>query len=524
MRRVLSALSALCLLIAFLPAGALRFTVAAETYENLTYSVSNGEATITDCDASVTGSLTIPATIADYPVTTIGLSAFADCTGLTDITIGENVTTIGDYAFSGCTQLTAITIGGKVTSIGSAAFSGCSGLSSIAVADGNLVYHSAGNCLIETSSQTLIAGCKNSVIPTDGSVTAIGRLAFYKCDGLTAITIPDNIVSVGVSAFEGCAQLTAIAIGNGVASIGNSAFLGCTALTDVIIPDSVTTMGVFVFSGCTKLTSVTVGDNVTAIGNSVFSGCTELADVIIGNSVISIDVFAFSGCAKLTDITIPNSVTTIGKFAFYNCGELASVEIPESVSTIGNNAFSGCTQLSLSISVVNTYAISYAQNNSIPYTTKGSLAVTTVTLRPGSAGVYFSGSMDWAKNNSAVLSYGFAVSTENPLPVADGSDESSLYTKGGTSVLISGVMKTENTNEVNASNAKMAIYARAYVLLADGEYMYGDVVQVSLRQVVIAAQNKWDALSTVQREALTQMYADYSDVMSSWDVPNLKEA
>lgn len=498
MKKVLAVLSVLCLLIIFLPAA-----VTAETYENLTYSVSDGKVTITDCDTSATGTLTIPATIGGYPVTTIATSAFADCTGLTAITIGENVTAIGTAAFSGCT-----------------------GLSSVAVAEGNPVYHSDGNCLIETSSKTVIAGCKNSVIPADGSVTAIGSLAFYKCNALTAITIPDSVVSVGASAFDGCTQLADITIGNGVTSIGNSAFFDCTALTEVVIPDSVTTMGVYVFSGCTGLTSVDIGDKVTAIGNSAFSGCTELTDVTIGSSVATIDVFAFSGCSKLTDIYIPNSVTTIGKFAFYNCGALEKVQISEGVSSIGNNAFAGCTQVKLLIDEDNTYAISYAQNNSVSYTTYGigSLAVTTVTLKPGAVGVYFGSNLDWAENNPEVLSYGIAVSTENPLPVADDSDESSLYTQGSTSVLIKDVMKTANTDKENTTNARTKIYARVYVQMTDGEYIYSDVVEANLLQVVVAAQNKWEKLSAAQKDALMQMYDTYSDVMRFWDVPNLKAA
>ncbi len=498
MKRLLFVLSMLCLLITFFPGA-----VSAETYENMTYTVAGGAVTITDCAPSATGKLTIPATIDGYPVTTIAMSAFADCTGLTDVTVGKNVTSVGTGVFSGCTGLSAIT-----------------------VAEGNPVYHSAGNCLIETSSKTVIAGCKNSVIPTDGSVTAIDRLAFYKCNALTAITIPDSIVSVGASAFEGCSQLADVTIGKGVTSIGNSAFWDCTALTEIIIPDSVTTMGVYVFCGCTGLTSVTIGEKVTVVGNSVFSGCAELAEVSIGSSVATIDIFAFSGCSKLTDISIPSSVTTIGKFAFYNCGQLESIQISESISTIGSNAFAGCTELKLLIDEDNAYAISYAQKNGIAYAAYGigSLAVTTVTLRPGVAGVYFKSNLDWAEHDPDIRSYGIAVSVYNPLPVADGSDKSSLCAQGGTSVLIKNVMKTENSSEVNTSRACTPIYARVYVQLSDGQYVYSEPAQVTLQWVVTAAQNNWETLSTIQKDAMKQMYNTYYDVMRYWNVPNLKTA
>ena len=498
MKRALCILSVFCLLIAFLPAA-----VTAETYENMTYSVSDGKVTITDCTETVAGSLTVPATIAGYPVTAIATDAFADCTGLTGITIGQNVTSVGTGAFSGCTAL-----------------------ASIAVAEGNPVYHSAGNCLIETSSKTLIAGCKNSVIPTDGTVTAIGNLAFHNCDSLTDIEIPAGVVSVGASAFEGCTQLADVTIGSSVATIGNSAFYGCSALTGVVIPDSVTSMGVYVFYGCTKLSSVVIGNQVKTIGNSAFAACTELTDVTIGSGVVTIDVFAFNGCSKLADISIPNGVTTIGKFAFYNCAALKSVQIPESVNNIGKNAFAGCGELKLLIKEENTYAIGYAEDNNIPYIAQGigSLAVTTVSLKPGVTGVYFGSSLDWAANNSEILAYGIAVSTENSVPVADGSDESSLYTQGSVSVLITNVLKTENDLKVNKANARSKIYARVYVKLSTGEYLYSEVVQATLQQVVMAAQNDWQDLSEAQKGALKQMYNTYADVMSSWNIPNLKNA
>ena len=94
------------------------------------------------------------------------------------VEIPKSVTSIGDWAFSGCSGLKSITIPDSVTSIGEDAFSGCSSLQEIIVAEGNPVYHSAGNCIIETESKTLIAGCKSSVIPNDGSVTSIGEGAF----------------------------------------------------------------------------------------------------------------------------------------------------------------------------------------------------------------------------------------------------------------------------------------------------------------------------------------------------------
>jgi len=131
--------------------------------------------------------------------TSIGSSAFSNCTGLTSITIPNSVTSIGAVAFSGCYKLTSITIP-NITSIGSNVFSYCTGLTNITI---------------------------------PGSVTSIGTSAFSGCTGLSDITIPGSVTSIGSSAFSDCTGLTNITIPGGVTSIGSSAFSGCTILVSV---------------------------------------------------------------------------------------------------------------------------------------------------------------------------------------------------------------------------------------------------------------------------------------------------
>lgn len=152
---------------------------------------------------------------------------------------GKAVTTIGSYAFEDCSNITSVTIQENITSIGSAIFTGCSSLSNINVASGNTTYHSAGDCIIETSSKTLIAGCKNSVIPTDGSVTSIGPYAFYGCSTLTTLTVPSSVKTIGVSAFAYCSSLTKLNLPTGLTSFDMSAYDGCTSLTTIMVPSCV---------------------------------------------------------------------------------------------------------------------------------------------------------------------------------------------------------------------------------------------------------------------------------------------
>jgi len=143
-------------------------------------------------------------------VRSIDSSAFSSCSGLTSCTIGSGVTSIGAYAFAYCSGLTSIDIPSGVRRIGDGAFSDCSSLTSITVDSSNTVYDSRNNCnaIIETNTNTLIQGCKNTVIPN--SVTSIGNSAFYHCKSLTSITIPNSVTSIGNYAFYYCSSLTSI--------------------------------------------------------------------------------------------------------------------------------------------------------------------------------------------------------------------------------------------------------------------------------------------------------------------------
>ena len=88
------------------------------------------------------------------------------------------------------------------------------------------------------------------------SVTSIGYRAFYGCNGLTSVTIPNSVTSIGNSAFYGCSGLTSVTIPNSVTSIGYRAFYGCNGLTSVTIPNSVKIIGINSFNGCNNLVYV----------------------------------------------------------------------------------------------------------------------------------------------------------------------------------------------------------------------------------------------------------------------------
>lgn len=217
----------------------------------------------------------------------------------------------------------------------------------------------------------------------DFYVTAIGQYAFYYCDLLNSITIPQSITSIGSSAFRNCRGLKAVHISDigawcninfeeyyysnplayahelylndqlitelvipdGVAKINNYTFYNCTSIISIFIPNSVTSIGYCAFYGCRNLTSVTIPNSVTSINDSVFCNCTRMTEVFIPNSITSIGYHAFEACINLTKITIPESVTSIGNSAFCNCYKLTEITIPKTVTSIGTHAFSSCPKI-----------------------------------------------------------------------------------------------------------------------------------------------------------------------------------
>ena len=281
-------------------------------------------------------------------VTSIGYYAFSYCYSLTSIELPSSLTSIGDRAWDYCNSLTSIELPSSVNYLGTNPFAGCYNMEQITVDSDNPYFDSRENCnaIINTSTNALVTGCKNTVIPS--SVTSIGNYAFYNCYNLTSIELPDSITSIGNNAFSNCYNLTSIELPSSVTSIGNYAFYYCYNLTSIELPSSVTSIGNYAFYYCYNLTSIELSSSLTSLGS-----------------------YAFYYCYNLTSIELPSSLTSIGNSAFYNCYNLTSIELPSSLASIGNRAFSYCTGLASITSFAETppylyYDAFYAVPTNIP--------------------------------------------------------------------------------------------------------------------------------------------------------------
>ena len=372
MKKILSILLTMVLIISIIPLGVFDIDANAETDGYYTYTISNGEATITDVDNSISGDINIPPTLGEYPTVKISENAFRGCENITSVVIPLGVVSIGKTAFYECKGIISVDIPDSVVEIGRSAFNTCSSLTTV----------------------TLPNSIKN-----------IGNSAFYQCKSLTNINIPAGLTSIGKGVFSYCGNLTSIIIPDGVTSIGENTFSHCYNLTDITIPNTLTSVGDKAFEkcegiinvwyiGCEKIKSkLTIGANndsfkkaiwnysdnyssdcdtscnfcgfirSTSVSHSYDNGCDIICDncgdtryieyyknqnsitikkfdpllngdliipsEIDGCPVVRISSWAFNGCDNIKSITLPDAIVNVVGETFYGCSGLTDIIVSE---------------------------------------------------------------------------------------------------------------------------------------------------------------------------------------------------
>ena len=387
------------------------------TKDGIHYKVENGydfeSGIVSFFNVSVSGiaknlnSVIIPSKVIDadgieYSVVSIESKAFINNINLTYIIIPKTVMKIGDNAFKGCSNLLIFCEAKTKPKGWSESWNpdGCSVVwecNEQELHQGDSLYYNVTSNTNQLTAEvgyhpfhlkyTTITIPKEILFPEYANnklyaVTGIGKYAFYGCDKLEFVTIPNSVEYIGSGAFAECSSLKSITIPNSVKNIDTLAFYECGGLETVTIPKSVTNIGLGAFADCESLKEINVENGnteyksengvlfdkdkstliccpagksgkydipsgVTSIYVGAFSECGNLTSLTIPDKVAEIGDDAFSGCTGLTSLTIPNSVTYIGEFAFDSCINLKSVIIPVSVISIGDSLFSNCSNLTI---------------------------------------------------------------------------------------------------------------------------------------------------------------------------------
>lgn len=319
-----------------------------------TYTVENGEATLTDFFTSDTNTVLL-SSIKGYPLTKIGDSAFSYTSGVKYIEIPDTITSIGKQLFQGCETVEGVTIYAPVTSIGDYTFRYCSKLKEVTLPS-----------TVESIGKYAFSGCtKLEAITLPKNIKTFDKGVFND-SGLKSFTFPASTTAIGESMFYNCKNLESITIPSKVTSIESSAFYG-TALKNVTIPASVTKIGEMAFANCKSLEQIKISGTVTSFSSNAFDNCTALAKIELPDTAMQLDAGLFSETAFYNNsANWENDMLYIGKhfiatkisskhviikdgtktIAGNSLRRPSSVTIPTSVTLIGNSAITSSSNIS----------------------------------------------------------------------------------------------------------------------------------------------------------------------------------
>lgn len=294
--------------------------------------------------------------------------------------IGNSVTTIGNSAFYDCTGMTSVTIGNSVSNIANSAFANCSGLSEVHISDlatwCNITFENLLANPLYTAHNLYLNDDIVSDLIIPENVTSIGNYAFNGCTCIVSLTVPKSVTNIGNNVFDNCNNLMAIVwcpktlidyssasnapfynirnqinsfiLGDEVRTIPAFLCYGMSNILSVIFPNSVKIIGENAFDGCSRIDSLIIDSNIQSIGLGAFTHCSNLNVLTLNSNIITSKTYTDEG--NLCDIfgkqvfkcSIGDSVTNIGDFAFFDCYSLTELKIGKNLRNIGEWAFYDC--------------------------------------------------------------------------------------------------------------------------------------------------------------------------------------
>ncbi len=327
-----------------------------EVFESLTYEVADGAVTIIACDKEAAGEITIPEVIGEYPVAVIGEGAFDGCVNVTAVTINDADVVIFD---SETTFPASITIKGHTGSTAES-YAVKYSRSFVSVDEADVVKYlkyivSDGEVIIRGYNPT-ISGYIVLPDKIEGyPVTRIAGSAFFDCETITGVVIPESVTVIMDSAFKNCKNLETAVLPDKLTELKNGVFYGCSALKSIELPETLTTIGDQAFRACVNIERIEIPGSVKTIGELAFDSCQKLSSIILNEGLQEIGADAFLNCYELSEIAIPDSVTAIGEDAFDSCRKLENVTIGKGLAVLGNEAFRSTDVVKFTVDEENDY-------------------------------------------------------------------------------------------------------------------------------------------------------------------------
>ncbi len=298
-------------------------------------------------------------------VTEIPDSMFEDCSMLTNV-VAKGVISVGKSAFDYCELLKSVQLSSELNTVKERAFYCCKELESIGTNGENITElgkHAFENTAIKsfvfsgdlaTIPDSCFYNSQISQITISQGIENIEGHAFYDCENLEAIILPDSLKTIGDSAFMHCENATEFKLSENIKTIGKYAFYGCEGIKEdkLIIDKNVESIGDYAFSGmsfdslyynCIDFRAISVYNNEPTYTDA-FKGVI-FKEITIGPDVRLLCEKIFEGQNEITNLTIPENVKIIEESAFANCTKLEALIIKDGIEEIMDNAFSGCSSL-----------------------------------------------------------------------------------------------------------------------------------------------------------------------------------